>query len=155
MPSDSIIRDLELIIVDKKKELEEVEKAISILENVGHKDINNDMLIDSINIVLITLEEARQLIEAEAAEASNINMNTLIGMYHKKQSEARSLELAIKLIEKSNNSNDNNADQNCKWCYEYNSSYIDNEIITFNSNSNMQTKIEKYLALFILTYKLL
>jgi hypothetical protein len=110
MHSDSIIRDLELIIVDKKKELEEVKKAISILENVGHKDINNDMLIDSINIVLITLEEARQLIEAEAAEASNINMNTLIGMYHKKQSEARSLELAIKLIEKSNNSNDNNAD---------------------------------------------
>lgn len=27
MPSDSIIRDLELIIIDKKKELEEVEKA--------------------------------------------------------------------------------------------------------------------------------
>jgi hypothetical protein len=108
MPSDSIIRDLELIIVDKKKELDEVEKAISILENVGHKDISNDMLIDSINIVLITLEQARQLIEAEAAEASNINMNTLIGMYHKKQSEASSLELAIKLIE--NKSNDNNAD---------------------------------------------
>lgn len=83
-------------------------KAISILENLGHVDIKNDILIDSINIVLITLEKARQLIEAENTIASNINMNTLIDMYHKKQSKASSLELAIKLIEKK--SKDNNTD---------------------------------------------
>ena len=101
MSLNTTIDNLKSIIVAKHKEFEDAN-----LENVDYRDIHIDMLIDSMEINLITLRDALQLIEDEittlAITVSDVNMNTLISMHNKKKSEAKLLDFAIKLIEKKN-----------------------------------------------------
>ena len=101
MSSNTTIDNLKSIIVTKNKEFEDTK-----LENVDYRDIHIDMLIDSMEINLITLIDALQLIENEAITVSDVNMTTLINMHHKKKSESKLLEIAIKLIEKKRNRSD-------------------------------------------------
>jgi len=93
--SDSIIRDLELIIVDH-------------VINAN----NVDMLIGSIDSELISLRQSLELIKAEVNKSTNtfnidktveINFITLINIYHNKTKEMRSLNFAIKCINKITN----------------------------------------------------
>lgn len=105
MSLNTTINNLKSIIVAKHKEFEDAN-----LENVDYRDIHIDMLIDSMEINLITLRDALQLIEDEtttlAITVSDVNMNTLISMHNKKKSEAKLLDFAIKLIEKKQNRSD-------------------------------------------------
>jgi len=107
MSLNTTIDNLKSIIVAKHKEFEDAN-----LENVDYRDIHIDMLIDSMQINLITLRDALQLIEDEtttlalAITVSDVNMNTLISMHNKKKSEAKLLDFAIKLIEKKQNRSD-------------------------------------------------
>jgi hypothetical protein len=105
MSLNTTIDNLKSIIVAKHKEFEDAN-----LENVDYRDIHIDMLIDSMEINLITLRDALQLIEDEittlAITVSDVNMNTLISMHNKKKSEAKLLDFAIKLIEKKQNRSD-------------------------------------------------
>lgn len=101
MSSNTTIDNLKSIIVTKNKEFEDTN-----LENVDYRDIHIDMLIDSMEINLITLRDALQLIENEATTISDVNMTTLINMHHKKKSESKLLEFAIKFIEKKRNRSD-------------------------------------------------
>jgi len=105
MSLNTTIDNLKSIIVTKNKEFEDAN-----LENVDYRDIHIDMLIDSMEINLITLRDALQLIEDEtttlAITVSDFNMNTLISMHNKKKSEAKLLDFAIKLIEKKQNRSD-------------------------------------------------
>lgn len=101
MSSNTTIDNLKSIIVTKNKEFEDTN-----LENVDYRDIHIDMLIDSMEINLITLRDALQLIENEATTISDVNMTTLINMHNKKKSEAKLLDFAIKLIEKKQNRSD-------------------------------------------------
>lgn len=104
MSSNTTINNLKSIIVDKNKEFENTK-----LEYIGYRDIYIDMFIDSMEINLITLREALQLIEDESADVSDVsdvNMIILISMYHKKKSESKLLEFAIKFIEKKRNRSD-------------------------------------------------
>jgi len=97
MSLNTTINNLKSIIITKNKEFEDAN-----LENVDYRDIHIDMLIDSMEINLITLRDALQLIEDETTTLaiSDVNMNTLISMHNKKKSEAKLLDFAIKLIEK-------------------------------------------------------
>ena len=101
MSSNTTINNLKSIIVDKNKEFENTK-----LEYIGYRDIYIDMFIDSMEINLITLREALQLIEDESADVSDVNMIILISMYHKKKNESKLLEFAIKFIEKKQNRSD-------------------------------------------------
>lgn len=103
MSLNTTIDNLKSIIVAKHKEFEDAN-----LENVDYRDIHIDMLIDSMEINLITLRDALQLIEDETTTLaiSDVNMNTLISMHNKKKSEAKLLDFAIKLIEKKQNRSD-------------------------------------------------
>jgi hypothetical protein len=103
MSLNTTIDNLKSIIVAKHKEFEDAN-----LEYVDYRDIHIDMLIDSMEINLITLRDALQLIEDETTTLaiSDVNMNTLISMHNKKKSEAKLLDFAIKLIEKKQNRSD-------------------------------------------------